>query len=277
MRIRTQRGAALLALVLITVLGLIAFLVSDLVRHNPKRVAERSANEKLGQAREALIGHASRAWCAGTGNQALPYLPCPSGIDGQAPASCPGTAINRLPWSTIGTGPLTDAAGECFWFERGGTTAVVYAPGAAEGGQSRNPAAGGLCSSGSQASFLELGVPTSNDIRLTITESDIPKPTACRPPGGPGVPGNGNPACQAARDVFLSYLVFSPSPGANNCRTTGNNYRQECIDAAAAINNASPACSSQCVNAANAAMSAACRQNFQGASCRNIETDFGGC
>ena len=183
-----SRGAALLALVLVVVLATIAFLISDLAVNDPKRVSQREANRRLAEAREALIGHATTQWCSGSGNSAFDYLPCPAGVGGIAAASpsCAGTlATGRVPWATLGIGPLKDNEGECFWLTRDDSAsaparlATVFAPGTALPGQVRNQASGNQCSSGTANNFIESA--NSNDISLSIEESDIPKPAACRP------------------------------------------------------------------------------------------------
>lgn len=112
-RFGEQKGAALLAYFLVILLGLGFFVVSPLM---PKLASMRDSNTttaSLVQAREALIAYAaSRIKQPGA-------LPCPdNNNDGQSDASGSNCAVylGRLPWRTLGIGPLRDGAGECLWY-----------------------------------------------------------------------------------------------------------------------------------------------------------------
>ena len=94
----SQRGAALLIMMLVMILGSASFLLSKL---NEKRSALPDASRaqtELGRIRSALIGHAQlNGGC----------LPCPSlnPLSGIAPASCSlATRAGYLPWQTLNIG-----------------------------------------------------------------------------------------------------------------------------------------------------------------------------
>lgn len=168
----TQRGAALLVMLVIMVMGALAMLVSSF---NPS--ALKSANNEtsaavLAQAKEALLGYAaSDATRPGE-------LPCPDiNDDGVITITGPNadysgsncmSLVGRLPWKTLGLPDLRDAAGERLWYaisdpfhanapnalnsDTAGTlsvsgnisdnnvVAIVFAPGAALSGQDRSTA-----------------------------------------------------------------------------------------------------------------------------------------
>lgn len=134
-RPRRQRGAALLALLLILALGGSWYLVAKLdtlqVDHTARQ-RERNA-EVLQRAKRALIGYvAAQAGRSGEDNPGA--LPCPEhpwyigmpdregtmgpavGVPnpGYGSASC--SSIGRFPWRSIGTEPLFDARGEPLWY-----------------------------------------------------------------------------------------------------------------------------------------------------------------
>lgn len=110
----TQRGAALLIMMVIMVLGIATVLVGSLNSSaiNIKRQQQTSA--ALAQAKDALIGRAAAdANVPGS-------LPCPdSNDDGSAELmvgnDCPHY-IGRLPWRTLGLTELRDGSGEHLWY-----------------------------------------------------------------------------------------------------------------------------------------------------------------
>ena len=168
-----QRGAAMMIMLVIMIIGVITFLVGALSKSSLKSVRDQQTADVLVQARDALIGRAvSDASHPGS-------LPCP---DNSAPGSplwgtsaafvgnsCP-SYIGRLPWKTLGIPELHDANGEDLWYALSPTlrdnsaaqpinsdtpgwlsltgtitlnnvAAIIFAPGAAICGQSRTTSA----------------------------------------------------------------------------------------------------------------------------------------
>lgn len=117
-RVRAQRGAALLASILLfAVIGISAFLV--LTRGGGTDEAERAriTQQALTQAKTALIGYASAV--PFTGPERPGDLPCPDlDNDGDADPPCSSAAsrLGRLPWRTLGLPDLRDGAGERLWY-----------------------------------------------------------------------------------------------------------------------------------------------------------------
>jgi hypothetical protein len=121
-----QRGAALLAMLAVIVLGGSWWLVSGLRAASNRTALERSQNAAvLRLARQALIGYA--ATLAGTDDINPGRLPCPEAAgyigdplqEGKAGSFCTaagGTIVGRLPWKTLGIDQLRDAAGEPLWY-----------------------------------------------------------------------------------------------------------------------------------------------------------------
>jgi hypothetical protein len=125
---RQQRGAALLVMALILVLGFSSFLISALSKSFDRTTYVRNRNsEVLQKAKEALIGYVAKEVLDLSEN--VPgRLPCPespsdAGTDneGRAGSSCdPGFPTNknigRLPWRTLGLDKLVDASSEPLWY-----------------------------------------------------------------------------------------------------------------------------------------------------------------
>ncbi|MHB1358844.1 MAG: hypothetical protein ACYCWC_04605 [Rhodocyclaceae bacterium] len=139
---RNQRGAALLIFLVLLVMGGLTYLVSSF---SPEAIEARRAqatNTALVQARDALTGYALQYRDAeasqGRPNRMYGYLPLPDlgstrntnvdcmqeGCDANTPANITcapdpnniyPTMVGRLPWRTLGTGPLRDGHGECLW------------------------------------------------------------------------------------------------------------------------------------------------------------------
>jgi len=124
---KRQRGAALLALLAVLMLGGSWYLVSRLdAAGGERKAAERIQNAAvLKQAKQALIGYiAAQAVKPTEPNPGA--FPCPeapgsfnsaAGTDGkeQTP-SCTLPTVGRFPWRTIGTDKLLDSAGEPLWY-----------------------------------------------------------------------------------------------------------------------------------------------------------------
>lgn len=168
-----QRGAALMVMLVIMVVGAATFLVSSFSNFGLQIVRDQHTAIALAQARDALIGHAVTYTDYPLGN-----LPCPdTDDDGTADAggsdNCP-QYIGRLPWKTLGLPDLRDSAGERLWYtlsrnvrryalvrpinsDTNGTLnvtgtkaennliAIVFAPGSNVDSQSRSGAQSVLC------------------------------------------------------------------------------------------------------------------------------------
>ena len=120
---RAQRGAALLAMVAIVVMGVSYTLVSRLNAASRFIAVDREYNGKvLNQAKQALIGFvAQQAALAAQNNPG--GLPCPeapgnfgTSNEGIAAGNCTLPAVGRLPWRTLGLDKLVDAAAEPLWY-----------------------------------------------------------------------------------------------------------------------------------------------------------------
>ena len=127
---RRQRGAALLLLATMLVLGVSTYLVVRLSRVDPRNVADqRNHNAKvLELAKKSLIGYVAMQ-AAQNGENNPGRLPCPespsdagdTANEGQAASSCDPTFptnknIGRLPWRTLGLDRLVDANSEPLWY-----------------------------------------------------------------------------------------------------------------------------------------------------------------
>ncbi len=165
-----QEGMALMVMLVILMMGTLAILASSLNVSLLKATRQETTSTVLAQAKEALIGRAvSDATLPGS-------LPCPdTNNDGSAELlsgnSCP-SYIGRLPWRTLKLADLRDSDGERLWYAlspnfrdddsarplnsnvlgqltvrdasgnilAGDVIAIVFAPGAAINGQSRDGA-----------------------------------------------------------------------------------------------------------------------------------------
>ncbi len=120
---RMQRGAALIALAALLVLGTAWLLVSAVNAPQNRIAAGWSENANvLAQAKQGLIAWAAqRAIDAAEDNPGR--IPCPEAAgnigttnEGIAAGSCTPTAVGRLPWRTLGLPKLRDASGEPLWY-----------------------------------------------------------------------------------------------------------------------------------------------------------------
>ena len=134
-----QRGAALILMLVIMVIGFSALLVNSLSLadlHNRRQAITAAA---LAQAKEALIGYAAGVKFSG-GAERPGDLPCPDITnDGMAETSCGNASgstgqnlrLGRLPWKTLGLPDLRDGSGERLWyavsnnFKKNARTAVL--------------------------------------------------------------------------------------------------------------------------------------------------------
>ena len=118
-----QRGAVLMVMLVILVIGGIVFLVSALNSSALQTRRDKVTVEALAQAKEALIGYAVGVNFTG-GPERPGDLPCPDlDNDGIAETPCGSAAgsnqakrLGRLPWKTLGIPDLRDGSGERLWY-----------------------------------------------------------------------------------------------------------------------------------------------------------------
>lgn len=109
-----QRGAVLMLMLVIMVVGIAAVLVGSLNSSALKNARLNDSSTALAQAKEALIARAIND------GSVLGSLPCPdSNNDGVADLlvgnECP-SYIGRLPWKTLAISDLRDGQGERLWY-----------------------------------------------------------------------------------------------------------------------------------------------------------------
>jgi type II secretory pathway pseudopilin PulG len=129
MILRQQQGAALMVMLVIMIMGTLAFIVGSLNGTALNNSRNKVTAEALAHAKDALIGYAITYSDTHAG-QALAYLPCPDrngtgGINGEGSAETCGSqnvsSVGRLPWRTLGLPPLRDGNGECLWYAVAGS------------------------------------------------------------------------------------------------------------------------------------------------------------
>lgn len=117
-RLRKQRGAALMVMLVLLVLGTVTFLVNALSSTGLQIERDKITADALAKAKEALIGYSTNSNTPGK-------LPCPeqtsligTPTEGSADGSCSNTlpTIGRLPWRSLGIGPIRDSNGELLWY-----------------------------------------------------------------------------------------------------------------------------------------------------------------
>lgn len=126
----TQRGAVLMVMLVILVMGALTYLVNSLSTSAQKTARQETTAQALAQAKEALIGYAITYGDTHSG-QVHGYLPCPDidgngsgNLEGSSELSCGSknvSSIGRLPWKTLGLPALRDSDGECLWYAVSGT------------------------------------------------------------------------------------------------------------------------------------------------------------
>jgi hypothetical protein len=120
-----QRGAALLLLLSVLMLGSSWYLVSRLNAESGAAAAARKARNAtvLNKAKQALIGYiAAQANFAGENRPGA--FPCPeapadfnvSASEGTVSYPCALPIVGRFPWRTLGMDKLVDASGEPLWY-----------------------------------------------------------------------------------------------------------------------------------------------------------------
>lgn len=207
-RLRKQRGAVLMVMLVILIVGAAALLLNSLSKTTLRLAHDKITADALAQAKEALIGYAANSSTPG-------QLPCPENtgsigypLEGQAKSSCSLPAIGRLPWRTLGLGPLRDSNGELLWYVispgfrtspinsdtpaqltvdgiPNSAVAIVFSAGSPINGQSHPPLAPGTAPDITQylelsnnvfnnTSFISTGPSgTFNDRLLPITHNDL--------------------------------------------------------------------------------------------------------
>ena len=161
----SQRGAALLALVLALALGSGLMTIEWLEAAARSTHAARRTEAALAAAREALIGYAASYPDQHSDRHGPGYLPCPDTSGNGSPNTpCRAVSLGRLPWRRLGLHDPRDGAGERLWYAldrrfrangykhrplnsetaadlvvdgRGGIAAVILAPGPALPSQDR--------------------------------------------------------------------------------------------------------------------------------------------
>ena len=116
----SQKGAALLAVMLIVVVSASYVLVSRLNRSTHEFIRQGSSLNVLNEAKAALIGYAVNYPETHPGD-GPGFLPCPDrdndgDVDAGACSLAGNTTIGRIPWKTLETSKLTDSTGEVLWY-----------------------------------------------------------------------------------------------------------------------------------------------------------------
>jgi hypothetical protein len=115
-----QRGAALMVMLVILIMGITTFLVSSLSSSALQTKRDEATSKALAQAKEALIGYAASVKLTG-GAERPGDLPCPDNhplndpLEG-SPSPCNANALGRLPWKKLGLPDLRDGSGERLWY-----------------------------------------------------------------------------------------------------------------------------------------------------------------
>lgn len=120
-----QRGAAMMIMVTVAVLGFAWFVVGAIGK-TAVTPAEREAKTAyaLQAAKKALLAHVAH-YAARTNFDFPGRMPCPESLNaygtanaGQSPGACSNTTpvIGRLPWHTLGIDELRDGDGELLWY-----------------------------------------------------------------------------------------------------------------------------------------------------------------
>lgn len=176
---RGQQGLALLVMVIVLILGSAFFLVKQLNSTALRLNSDAKSNNVLAQAKDALIGYAATNSNRPGALPCPDLNAPGSANEGTAAGTCSSLAqqVGRLPWKTLNLPDLRDASGERLWYalsdnfrdasgkvvnsDTPGTlelngnpapgspytatslansvVAIVFAPGAAVSGQTRDP------------------------------------------------------------------------------------------------------------------------------------------
>ena len=113
----SQRGAALLALVLALALGSGVMSIEWIEAAARSSHAARRTEAALAAARDALVGYAVSYPDQHAGRDGPGYLPCPDTNGNGSPNSpCRTASLGRLPWRRLGLHDPRDGAGERLWY-----------------------------------------------------------------------------------------------------------------------------------------------------------------
>ena len=120
-RIFSQKGAALLAFLLVLIAGSSWLLVSDLDRHTQGYARRVDSGLALNRAKQALLSYAMNYPDLRANPEKGPgFLPCPDrNNDGRPESNCSastGTTLGRLPFSILGLDDPRDSGGERLWY-----------------------------------------------------------------------------------------------------------------------------------------------------------------
>lgn len=126
LRPRKQRGAVLMIMLVIMVMGAATYLVSSLSTTALNNARQEKTAAALAQAKEALIGDAvSQSLVTSAGYLRLPDLGFIGAALTEGSTSAPPnfagnnkdfSVIGKVPWKTLGIPPLRDGQGECLWY-----------------------------------------------------------------------------------------------------------------------------------------------------------------
>lgn len=119
---KRQRGAALIILVTVLVLGVAWFTVGALGKAPPTSAeTEIETGEALRAGKQALLAYVAQ-YAARFDTAEPGQLPCPEALTlsspGQSSPSCSasGIVVGRLPWKTLGVDQVRDGYGEPLWY-----------------------------------------------------------------------------------------------------------------------------------------------------------------
>jgi hypothetical protein len=128
---RKQRGAALMAMLAVLILGAAWWTVTAISKPISRTAEDRAHNAKvLAEAKAGLLGWIAMT-AANVGENNPGRLPCPEAPgfqsnhdgtnyidddDGVAAGNCTLPAVGRLPWRTLGLDKLRDSSGEPLWY-----------------------------------------------------------------------------------------------------------------------------------------------------------------
>lgn len=118
---RSQRGMAVIVMLLILIVGGSYFLVNKLSRARSDIDRDMKTSAALATAKEALIAYAVTYYEQFPGE--FGFLPCPNMAgalsDGSSNGNCGAknvSRVGRLPWRSLGIDAVRDGAGECLWY-----------------------------------------------------------------------------------------------------------------------------------------------------------------
>jgi len=118
--LKSQAGAALLAFMLIMIVGSSFYLATKLNTNLAKTQRDEQTGIALSAAKEALIGYAITYPDIVNADEGPGYLPCPDiDNDGSAEIDCfdgDNTTIGRFPYKTLEVEELRDGNGERLWY-----------------------------------------------------------------------------------------------------------------------------------------------------------------